>query len=36
MNEKSCKNCRKHDGFTWVCFNSDGKTRRHSTDERTF
>ena len=21
MEEKCCKNCRKHDDFTWVCFN---------------
>lgn len=25
MNEKSCKNCRKHDNFTCVCFNGDSK-----------
>ena len=25
MNEKSCKNCRRHDDFTWVCFNGDSK-----------
>lgn len=25
MNEKCCKNCRKHDDFTWVCFNGDSK-----------
>ena len=21
MEEKCCKNCRKHDDFTWACFN---------------
>lgn len=21
MEEKCCKNCRRHDDFTWVCFN---------------
>ena len=25
MKEKGCKNCRKHDDFTWVCFNGDSK-----------
>lgn len=25
MNEKCCKNCRKHDGLTWVCFNGDSE-----------
>ena len=25
MNEKCCKNCRKHDDFTWACFNGDSK-----------
>lgn len=25
MNEKCCKNCRKHDDFTWVCFNGDSE-----------
>ena len=25
MKEKCCKNCRKHDDFTWVCFNGDSK-----------
>nr|DAM25679.1 MAG TPA: hypothetical protein [Caudoviricetes sp.] len=25
MKEKCCKDCRKHDGFTWVCFNGDSE-----------
>lgn len=25
MEEKCCKNCRKHDDFTWVCFNGDSE-----------
>jgi hypothetical protein len=25
MKEKCCKNCRKHDDFTWVCFNGDSE-----------
>lgn len=25
MKEKYCKNCRKHDDFTWVCFNGDSE-----------
>lgn len=25
MKEKCCKNCRKHDDFTCVCFNGDSK-----------
>lgn len=25
MNEKCCKNCRKHDDFTCVCFNGDSE-----------
>lgn len=23
MKEKCCKNCRRHDDFTWVCFNGN-------------
>lgn len=23
--EKCCKTCRKHDDFTWVCFNGDSE-----------
>lgn len=25
MEEKCCKNCRKHDDFTCVCFNGDSE-----------
>lgn len=25
MEEKCCKNCRRHDDFTWVCFNGDSE-----------
>ena len=25
MKEKCCNNCRKHDDFTWVCFNGDSE-----------
>lgn len=25
MEEKCCKNCRKHDDFTYVCFNGDSE-----------
>ena len=25
MNEKCCKNCRKHDDFTYVCFNGNSE-----------
>ena len=25
MEEKCCKNCRKHDDFTCVCFNVDSE-----------
>lgn len=25
MKEKCCKNCRRHDDFTWVCFNGDSE-----------
>lgn len=25
MEEKCCKNCRKHDDFTWACFNGDSE-----------
>lgn len=25
MNEKCCENCKKHDDFTWVCFNGDSE-----------
>ena len=25
MEEKCCKNCRKHDDFTWVSFNGDSE-----------
>lgn len=23
--EKCCKTCKKHDDFTWVCFNGDSE-----------
>lgn len=23
--EKGCKTCKKHDDFTWVCFNGDSE-----------
>ena len=25
MEEKCCKNFRRHDDFTWVCFNGDSE-----------
>ena len=32
MKKKCCKTCRKHDDFTWVCFNSDSEYRADFTE----
>jgi len=34
LDERSCKSCKWHDDFSWVCFNGNSEYRADFTDDK--